>query len=83
MRTLIAIVLGIVTGAAVGFSTLAIGGHTDAAGRMAFVTGGATFAIVAVGWGRGRPGWLWGLLAGGVVAAVVLTHFRANPLHTP
>lgn len=80
MKTLIALVLGLVTGAAVGFSTLVIGGHTDAAGRMAFVAGGATFAVIGIGWGRGRSGWLWGIGAGVLVAALLLSHFGANPL---
>ena len=68
---LMALVLAVV----VGWAALALGGHTDAAGRMGLMLGAATFAFVSLGWGRGRRGWLEGLAGFLVIAGLMLAHF--------
>ena len=76
MRPMIAsLLIALVLGVAVGWATLALGGHTDAAGRMGLLLGAAVFALVCLGWGRGRRGWLQGLAASAVIGCLLLAHF--------
>jgi hypothetical protein len=59
----------------VGWAVLVLGGRTDAAGRMGLALGTAVFALVSVGWRRGRLGWLQGLAAAVVLGGALLAHF--------
>jgi hypothetical protein len=70
-----ALIVGLLSGIAVGWGTLVLGGHTDAAGRMGLLLGPAVFALVITGWGRGSRGWLQGLAAAAVVGGLMLVHF--------
>jgi heat shock protein HslJ len=67
---------------AAGWATLLAGGRTDAAGRMGIVFGAAVFALVSIGWGRGRRGWLWGLAGAALLDGVLLAHFSTRPAQT-
>jgi hypothetical protein len=67
--------LGVVLAMAVGWATLALGGHTDAAGRTALALGAAAFVLVIVGWRRGRRGWIEGIAGAMVIGGAMLAHF--------
>ena len=69
------VLIGLLLATAVGWGTLVVGGRTDAAGRMGLALGAAVFALVAIGWGRGRRGWLWGLAGATVLGGALLAHF--------
>lgn len=69
------LLVGLLLAAAVGWATLILGGRTDAAGRMGLALGAAVFALVAIGWGRGPRGWLWGLAGATVLGGALLAHF--------
>jgi hypothetical protein len=69
------LLIGLLLATAVGWGTLVLGGRTDAAGRMGLALGAAVFALVAIGWGRGRRGWLWGLAAAMGLGGALLAHF--------
>jgi len=59
----------------VGWTVLALGGHTDASGRMGLAIGAALFALVATGWGRGRRGWVEGAASAALLGGAMLAHF--------
>ena len=67
--------LALVLATAVGWGTLLLGGSTDAAGRMGIAVGGAVFALVSIGWGRGRRGWLLALAGAVALGGALLAHF--------
>lgn len=69
------LLIGLLLATAVGWGTLIFGGRTDAAGRIGLALGAAVFALVAIGWGRGRRGWLWGLAGAMVLGGALLAHF--------
>jgi hypothetical protein len=69
------LLIGLLLATAVGWGTLILGGRTDAAGRMGLALGAAVFALVAIGWGRGPRGWLWGLAGATVLGGALLVHF--------
>ena len=69
------ILLGLVLAIAVGWAVLALGGHTDASGRMGILAGIVLFTLIGAGWGRGPGGWLRGAAAAAVIGAAVLLHF--------
>ena len=77
------LLIGVLLAAAVGWGTLVLGGRTDAAGRTGLALGAAVFALVAIGWGRGRRGWLWGLAGATVVGGALLAHFWSRSGHLP
>ena len=56
-------------------TTLFLGGETDAAGRIGLALGVALFALVSIGWGRGRRGWLHGIAGAAVLGGALLAHF--------
>ena len=78
-----AIVLALALGAATGWSVLALGGHTDGAGRMGLALGVAVFALVATGWARGRRGWLQGAAVAASLAAIMFLHFLSRGHQLP
>lgn len=69
------LLLGLALAIAAGWTTLVLGGRTDAAGRMGLLLGAMVFALVSTGWRRGRRGWLQGLAVAAVLGAVMLAHF--------
>jgi hypothetical protein len=73
--TVTSLLMALLLAAAVGCGTLVLGGRTDAAGRMGLALGAAVFALVAIGWGRGPRGWLWGLAGATVLGGALLAHF--------
>jgi hypothetical protein len=75
LTMLTGLLLGILLGVAVGWVTLVLGGRTDDSGRMGLVLGAAVFALVSIGWGRGRRGWLWGLASATALGGLMLAHF--------
>jgi hypothetical protein len=75
--------LGLALAIAVGWSTLVLGGRTDAAGRTGLALGASAFALVSVGWGRGRRGWLRGLAAAAVLGGAIFAHFWSRLGHLP
>ena len=78
MRNPIArLLLALVLSTAVGWAMLVAGGRTDAAGRMGLALGAAVFALVTIGWGRGRRGWLQGLAGAAVFGG------RCSPISGP
>jgi hypothetical protein len=76
--TATAIAVGLVLAVALGWTVLAVGGHTDASGRMGLAIGAAIFALVATGWGRGRRGWLQGAASAALLGGAMLMHFWAR-----
>ena len=72
---LTAILLGFGLAIAVGWATLALGGHTDGAGRMGLALGASVFALVSLGWGGGRRSWLQGIAGAVVIGGLMLAHF--------
>lgn len=79
--TVSALLLALLAGATVGWFTLALGRHTDAAGRLALALGASLFMFVSTGWGRGRRGWLQGLAGAAVLAAAMFVHFWSRLGH--
>jgi hypothetical protein len=67
--------LALLSAMAVGWTALAIGGHTDASGRLGLVAGAAAFVLVSVGWRQGRRGWLRGLALASITCGAMLAHF--------
>jgi hypothetical protein len=76
----VGLVVAVAIGALCGWSILAVGGHTDASGRMGIAIGAGVFAFVASAWGRGRSGIYWGMGAALVVSGILFAHFSGNPL---
>lgn len=58
-----------------GHSALVLGGRPDASGRIGLLAGAGVFALVSIGWGRGRRGWLQGLASAAVIGGAMLAHF--------
>jgi hypothetical protein len=75
VATVTSLLIGFVLATAAGWGTLILGGRTDAAGRMGLALGVAVFALVAIGRGRGKRGWLWGLAGATVLGGALLAHF--------
>jgi hypothetical protein len=73
--------VSLVLGSSVGWAILALGGHTDAAGRLGLLLGLAVFACCVLGWGRGRRGWLQGLAAASLVGCMILAHYLSHLGH--
>lgn len=73
--TVAALGVAFVVAFAVGWMVLALGGHTDASGRVGLAIGAAIFALVATGWGRGRRGWVQGAASAALLGGAMLAHF--------